>query len=72
MKKLAWIPLKARERGQKSTKCHFSKWGWSFCLVIKILQQSMMFFEFHSFNVSFRIDLLFCSMTIPEPDRYLF
>jgi hypothetical protein len=40
MKKLVWIQWKERERGLTSTKLwiHFLKQGWSFCLLIEILQ----------------------------------
>lgn len=51
MKKLVWILLKERERGQKSIKCHFEVGDGPFSLVIKILKQNMVFFEFHSFNI---------------------
>jgi len=43
MKKLVWIQLKERKRGQKSTKFNFS-FG-PFCLVFEKLAPSLLFFE---------------------------
>jgi len=45
MKKLMWTESKERNRGPKSPKCHFSKYGWSLCFVIEILQEILMFFK---------------------------